>query len=226
MKKELIKQCLSYLIIFFIGIFLMPIKNFFVQKFYTPKSKLGYSVDFAKVIDNEKFIKNTNCFYYDYIVKDFPKISELYVCYIEIKNMGNKELKFKEFYEKEQLKINVETSYLYGAYISNSTKNYIDATVDNIKNNTIYIKFDTIEPHDSIYINILVSKELCSIKISGKSKEFDRIEPIDYKSADICHEDFKVQEKLRPKTFIDFLPLFLIIILILSIFLKIKYSKE
>lgn len=185
---------------------------------------LSYSAQRTKVFDDENIVTNTANVYIKDAVSSFGKFSGLWVYSVKLKNTGNKDLKYSDFYEKDPLRIEVGNYNLYGAFITNSTKDYIDAKIDKIKDGTIYIKFNTIEPNDSIYVNILKSDKNSILNIYAKTKEFDTIPPMDYKTAEDFGASYEIREKLRPKNFMDYLPM-LWVLLLLGLLIFIIYSE-
>lgn len=219
MKKDIVTKIITYIIIFFIGIFFAPIKDNINAKFIQPKASLSVKARTAKIIDDEQLITNNTNKFNNYLeLKNILNTtSRLYVYDIKIQNTGKKELDYKDFYPKETLRIYVDGYNFLGAYIDSATKNYINAKIDNIDNGNIYIRFDTLEPNDSIYIKILRSNYSSNIKLFGKTKSFDEIKPVDYETTKIVYTDSDTAIKLMPKSPVCYIYNILLVIMILYI---------
>lgn len=193
------------------------------EKIYHPQPKLLYSLRVHGITtEGDKFIPAKKD-----IFNNFPK--ELVVAYLVIENVGNKELNYSDIYESDTLRIEMNKNALYSAIEVKENPKYINFKIDKIQNGTIYLKFDTIEPGDMIAIRILGNGFIDNMKITARSKYFDKIDPIDFETADLnkSNVDFETWYKLKPKSAIYYIfIIFSVIILLFTIFQKSRISEK
>ena len=115
----------------------------------------------------------------------------LWINKIKITNTGTDEIKFEDFYKNEKLSFE-NLGSIIAVQIDNATKKYINANIEYCNDDIIYINFDTIEPKDSITLNIYSTRELNYLKLVGKTKNFDK--PKEYSDYD------KIIQKIHKTT--------------------------
>ncbi len=101
-----------------------------------------------------------------------PLHNEFWLNRIIITNTGNKELKLEDFYENDKLGFELSNAAV-AITVNSRTKKYINASTVYNDKNLVHINFDTIEPEDSIVIDIISLRKLDYTNLYGKTKYFD-----------------------------------------------------
>lgn len=122
-------------------------------------------------------IYDTLDYYYD----------SLWINKIKVTSTGTDEIKFEDFYKNEKLSFENSGS-IVAVQIDNTTKKYINPNIEYCPNDIICINFDTIEPKDSIILNVYSTSKLNYLNLIGKTKNFDK--PKEYSDSDKIIQNF------------------------------------
>ena len=164
------------------------------------KPNLQYKVECYNIMQGDELIKIPNKYYLFSLERQFigspfsqfstkEYINNLSFCKLYVVNTGKKELKYEDLYPSTPFSLNFETFYRpMGMFLDkNNTPQYINLAIKSISENKVIINFDTIKAGDFAIIGILFNHELehNMFDIVATSKYFDKVMPLDYKSAEL-----------------------------------------
>ena len=164
------------------------------------KPDLQYKVECYNLMQGDELIKIPNKDYLFSLERQFigspfsqfstkEDINNLSFCKLYLINTGKKELEYADLYSSTPFSLNFKTFYRpMGMFLDkNNTPQYINLAIKSISENKVIINFDTIKAGDFAVIGILFNHELehNMFDIVATSKYFDKIMPLDYKSAEL-----------------------------------------
>lgn len=182
-----------------LGILVSLVKLY--QVFFKSYQKLGFSCqEFTLIQDKDKVIYNDQnpqyistyklCLersyknYNDETTVDNIEPKDLYVYKIEIKNIGKKNIEYKNFYNAEKLGFNINSNII-ATIVNAQTPKYINASVQ-INGDVANIDFDILKPNDSIYITLVtLHKILSNDLLFGKTDDINKITAMDTDTANL-----------------------------------------
>lgn len=184
--------------------------------------EITYDVEHKLLFNKNNLpIVNKDCIYSDAYLEIFKKIQEtldsfwgeLWINKITITNTGNKEIKLKDFYQNDKLRFDISSSVV-AIVINDNTQKYINTSIKYYHKDFVQINFDTIEPNDSIIIDVISLRKLNYTKLYGKTKYFDSPKEYDkyrnYQTIQATQTTEKTNKRL------PFLLIFMIILLLLG----------
>lgn len=142
--------------------------------------ELTYEIQAEQCFDKDNLpILNPDCFDKDKYQKILDDIrttlglfhNVFYVNRVTITNTGNKDINFDDFYKNDRLCFDTQRSII-AIIVNKNTKKYINTEII-YDEKDVFIKFGTIEPKDSIILDLISLNDLCFINLHGKTKFFD-----------------------------------------------------